>query len=167
MAANTIRDIVDYTLKFKEQPLNEDAVKQAKKLVLDTLGVSISGWKEPSIAKIYRAIDRGDSTWTAQAFGTGERLPLEWAIICNGALARVQDYMDVYYDLDASHRRNTYRSCSAAAMPWACQGSKRSEGSCWPMICRAGLPRICAAIETGGITQRWLPQSARRYSGCF
>ena len=103
MAANTIRDIVDYTLKFKEQPLNEDAVKQAKKLVLDTLGVSISGWKEPSIAKIYRAIDRGDSTWTAQAFGTGERLPLEWAIICNGALARVQDYMDVYYDLDASH----------------------------------------------------------------
>ena len=71
MAANTIRDIVDYTLKFKEQPLNEDAVKQAKKLVLDTLGVSISGWKEPSIAKIYRAIDRGDSTWTAQAFGTG------------------------------------------------------------------------------------------------
>ena len=33
MAANTIRDIVDYTLKFKEQPLNEDAVKQAKKLV--------------------------------------------------------------------------------------------------------------------------------------
>ena len=81
MAANTIRDIVDYTLKFKEQPLNEDAVKQAKKLVLDTLGVSISGWKEPSIAKIYRAIDRGDSTWTAQAFGTGERLPLELSLI--------------------------------------------------------------------------------------
>lgn len=103
LSGNTIKAVVDYTMAFKDKKLDPAAVKKAKELIIDTLGVSVSGWKEPSIAKVYASVSEGTDIWEASAWGTGRRLPLEWAVICNGSLVRVQDYMDIYYAADATH----------------------------------------------------------------
>ena len=98
-----VQSMAAYALAFKDRAVSTDAAERAKELILDTLGVAVSGWREPSIGKIYRAAEPGAAELTAHVFGTGQRLPLEWAVICNGSLVRVQDYMDVYYAVDASH----------------------------------------------------------------
>ncbi|MFB6367332.1 MmgE/PrpD family protein [Paenibacillus elgii] len=126
---NLIHQIVAYTEAFRHRELDDATLARAKQLVLDTLGVSVSGWKEPSIANIFAAVNAGkDKVKEATVFGIGDKASLEHAIICNGSLTRVQDYMDIYYDLDASHPSEFIPFILSCCEAWGLSGRQALRG---------------------------------------
>lgn len=102
MSGTVIERIADYVGDFARREPSAETMERARQLVLDTLGVALAAVDEPEILKIRSALSR-DSCGEATVFGTGERVSLEDAVFVNGSMTRALDYMDVYFDIDASH----------------------------------------------------------------
>ena len=125
---NLIDEIVAYTDEFRRRAVEPEAIVRAKQLVLDTMGVCVSSWNEPSIAAIFASAEAESGKELATVYGTGKKAPVEQAIVCNGALTRVQDYMDVYYSLDASHPSEYIPFTLACCEAWNLTGDDALRG---------------------------------------
>src|SRR5688500_13787131 len=82
------------TLRFEDLP--PDAVRQAKRLVVDTVGCALGGyWSEPArIARDIAATVRSSEPVTVM--GSGERTSVDLATFANGVMIRFLDFNDGY-----------------------------------------------------------------------
>src|ERR671922_1259663 len=92
-----------YTAALAFEDLPPEVVRQAKRLLVDTLGCAIGGYtSEPS--KIARALaDTVSSRPPATVLGSGQQTSLDLATFANGVMIRYLDFNDGYTSKESGH----------------------------------------------------------------
>jgi len=88
--------LADYAAGLRYEDLPADVVHQTKRLVMDSIGCALGGYRsEP--ARIARAMASGVSaTRSAALLGSGERSSPDLATFANGVMIRFMDFNDGY-----------------------------------------------------------------------
>jgi len=96
MTATIVDQLADYAANLRYEDLPADVVHQTKRLILDTIGCALGGYRsEP--ARIARELASGISaTRSAAILGSGERSSPDLATFANGAMIRFMDFNDGY-----------------------------------------------------------------------
>ncbi|MBN2577706.1 MAG: MmgE/PrpD family protein [Pirellulales bacterium] len=90
------RLLADYAIKTPAGEVTEAAVQACKKVVLDTLGVSLAAWNAPGIPGVYRQLCRWGGAEEATVLVYGAKLPGPAAAYVNSAMAHALDYDDIH-----------------------------------------------------------------------
>lgn len=95
--------LIDYALSFELSDLSDEAIHQAKRRVLDTIGCALGGFNsEPSriARKLAQPVAGGPSS---RIFGTLVQTTPEAAAFANGTMLRYLDINDTHRTIDGSH----------------------------------------------------------------
>src|SRR5881398_1215605 len=102
--------------------LSQDAVYQAKRFLLDSIGCALGGYQQHDVRIALEVLNeiagRGDCT----VIGTGKRMDPVSASLANALMIRCMDYNDIYWKQDPSHPSDIF----PAAM--ACCERAKSDG---------------------------------------
>lgn len=95
--------LIEYALSFELSDLSQEAMHQAKRRVLDTIGCALGGFNsEPS--RIARKLaDPVAGGLTSRVFGTLVPTTPEAAAFANGTMLRYLDINDTHRTIDGSH----------------------------------------------------------------
>jgi 2-methylcitrate dehydratase PrpD len=74
----------------------DDVVHQAKRCLIDWLGVTLAGSADPSVEILCATSEELGSDRTATVLGTGRETSLLVAVLCNGFAAHLLDFDDTY-----------------------------------------------------------------------
>jgi 2-methylcitrate dehydratase len=83
--------------------LSDDAVREAKRYLLDSLGCALGGFQQHDVKIALEVLEEHAGTGPATVIGTGERLDPISASLLNALMVRVMDYNDIYWKQDPSH----------------------------------------------------------------
>jgi 2-methylcitrate dehydratase len=83
--------------------LTEDAVREAKRYLLDSLGCALGGFQQHDVKIALEVLEELGGQGPATVIGTGERLDPVSASLLNALMVRVMDYNDIYWKQDPSH----------------------------------------------------------------
>ena len=99
------------TLKFTD--IAPEAVYQAKRFLLDSLGCALGGYRQhdPSIA--LSVLNQIAGPGPATVIGTGERMDPVSASLANALMIRCMDYNDIYWKQDPSHPSDIFPAAMA------------------------------------------------------
>ena len=89
------RTLAEYVVNTNSADLPEEAVTQAKRAVLDTLGVTIAGTAEPGARIAADVVRQEGGKPVATVIGQGFAAPARGAALANGTAAHALDYDDV------------------------------------------------------------------------
>jgi 2-methylcitrate dehydratase PrpD len=82
-----------HAIAFRDLP--PAALSAAKTAILDTVGVTLAGAREPCAATVDRIVTAGESRGECLIFGTNRRAPALDAALINGTAAHALDFDDV------------------------------------------------------------------------
>jgi 2-methylcitrate dehydratase len=83
--------------------LSDDAVRKAKRFLLDSLGCALGGYLQHDVKIALTVLDETAGRGPATVIGTGARLDPVSASLANALMVRVMDYNDIYWKQDPSH----------------------------------------------------------------
>jgi 2-methylcitrate dehydratase len=83
--------------------LSDDAVREAKRFLLDSLGCALGGYLQHDVKIALAVLDETAGRGPATVIGTGARLDPVSASLANALMVRVMDYNDIYWKQDPSH----------------------------------------------------------------
>jgi len=83
--------------------LSDDAVREAKRFLLDSLGCALGGYLQHDVKIALAVLDETAGRGPATVIGTGRRLDPASAALANALMVRVMDYNDIYWKQDPSH----------------------------------------------------------------
>jgi len=107
-------------LRFEQ--VSADAVYQAKRFLLDSLGCALGGFQQHDVQIALAVLDEIAGNGSATVIGTGERIDPVSASLANALMIRCMDYNDIYWKQDPSHPSDIF----PAAL--ACCERARSDG---------------------------------------
>lgn len=107
--------IAEYAAGLEFSRLDEAAIHEARRRMIDTLACALGAWREgtPNIARRvagYVSSERG-----ASFLGGTHKTSPELAAFANGVLFRYLDYNDTYLSLEPAHPSDNIAACLAAA----------------------------------------------------
>ena len=108
------------SLEFEN--LSKDAIYQAKRFLLDSLGCALGGYQQHDVKIALEVLDEIAAPGPATVIGTGKRIDSVSASLANALMIRCMDYNDIYWKQDPSHPSDIF----PAAM--ACCERVRSDG---------------------------------------
>jgi 2-methylcitrate dehydratase len=94
--------------------LAPEAVRQAKRFLLDTLGCALGGFAQHDVKIALAVLDEIGRSGPATVIGTGARLDVVSASLANALMVRVMDYNDIYWKQDPSHPSDLIPAALAA-----------------------------------------------------
>jgi len=83
--------------------LTPDAVHEAKRYLLDSLGCALGGFLQHDVKLALEVHDEIAGSGPCTVIGTGRKLDAVSASLLNALMVRVQDYNDIYWKQDPSH----------------------------------------------------------------
>lgn len=83
MSSDAINVLAKHVAHTRFEDLPDEAVAAAKKFILDSLGVAVSGSRGPHVDDLYRAAQASGGTGDARVLGTRWRLPGAFAALMN------------------------------------------------------------------------------------
>ena len=89
------------TLRYEH--LTPQAVRATQKLLLDTLGCAIGGYRSEPAQIARRLAARSSSKPPARVLGTGEFTSIEAAAFANCVMARYLDFNDTFMSQEVAH----------------------------------------------------------------
>jgi len=98
-------------LRFSD--LSSDAVYQAKRFLLDSLGCALGGYGQHDVAIALEVLDEIAGRGPATVIGTGRRLDPVSASLANALMIRCMDYNDIYWKQDPSHPSDIFPAAIA------------------------------------------------------
>src|SRR5689334_21766259 len=107
-------------LKFTQ--LSKDAVYQAKRFLLDSLGCALGGYQQHDVKIALGVLEETAGAGPATIIGTGKKVDVVSASLANALMIRCMDYNDIYWKQDPSHPSDIF----PAAM--ACCERAKSDG---------------------------------------
>src|SRR3974377_1771528 len=136
----------------KFQDLSQDAVYQAKRFLLDSVGCALGGYQQHDVTIALEVLDEIAGPGKATVIGTGKQMDAVSASLANALMIRCMDYNDIYWKQDPSHPSDIF----AAAM--AC--CERAEGDGRELIVGLVLGhefemRLCEAAIPGVRERGW------------
>lgn len=100
--------------QLQYEQLSPDAVHQAKRFLLDSLGCALGGVRQHDMAIALSVIDEIAGKGTATVIGSGKRIDPVSASLANALLIRCMDYNDIYWKQDPSHPSDLIPAALAA-----------------------------------------------------
>ena len=137
-------------LRFEH--LSADAVYQAKRFLLDSLGCALGGYQQHDVKIALEVLEEIAAPGSATVIGTGEKLDAVSASLANGLMIRCMDYNDIYWKQDPSHPSDIF--------PAALAGCERSKSDGQELIVGLVLGhefemRFCEAAFPGIRERGW------------
>jgi 2-methylcitrate dehydratase len=83
--------------------LTDDAVREAKRYLLDSLGCALGGYQQHDVKIALEVLEEHGGTGPATVIGTGNRMDPVSATLLNALMVRVMDYNDIYWQQGPSH----------------------------------------------------------------
>src|ERR1700741_5237976 len=102
--------------------LSEDAVYQAKRFLLDSVGCALGGYQQHDVVIALDVLREIAGLGFATVIGSGERMDPVSAALANALMIRCMDYNDIYWKQDPSHPSDIFPAAMAS-----CERAK-SEG---------------------------------------
>src|SRR5216684_608000 len=107
-------------LEYKQ--LSQDAVYQAKRFLLDSVGCAMGGYRQHDVIIALEVLKEIAGRGPATVIGTGQKMDAVSASLANALMIRCMDYNDIYWKQDPSHPSDIF----PAAM--ACCERAKSDG---------------------------------------
>ncbi|MBZ5687042.1 MAG: MmgE/PrpD family protein [Acidobacteriia bacterium] len=98
-------------LQFKD--LSADAIYQAKRFLLDSLGCALGGFQQHDVKIALEVLDEIAAIGHATVIGTGRRIDPVSASLANALMIRCMDYNDIYWKQDPSHPSDIFPAAIA------------------------------------------------------
>ncbi|HKW27063.1 MAG TPA: MmgE/PrpD family protein [Terriglobales bacterium] len=98
-------------LKFAQ--LSKDAVYQAKRFLLDSLGCALGGYQQHDVKIALQVLDETAGVGHAGVIGTGKKVDVVSASLANALMIRCMDYNDIYWKQDPSHPSDIFPAALA------------------------------------------------------
>lgn len=92
-----------FALKLKYDSIPPEAIKEAKRFLLDSVGCAFSALNNKDTQAAYDYIQDLGGKKQATVIGWGEKANLPQATLMNSLLIRALDYNDIYWEQDPSH----------------------------------------------------------------
>ena len=99
-------------LEYKH--LSQDAVYQAKRFLLDSVGCALGGYQQHDVKIALEVLDEVAGPGPASVIGTGKRMDPVSASLANALMIRCMDYNDIYWKQDPSHPSDIFPAAIAA-----------------------------------------------------
>jgi 2-methylcitrate dehydratase len=98
-------------LKF--QDLSQDAIYQAKRFFLDSVGCALGGYQQHDVVIALQVLDEIAGSGKATVIGTGKQMDAVSAALANALMIRCMDYNDIYWKQDPSHPSDIFPAAIA------------------------------------------------------
>src|SRR6201982_3822965 len=99
------------SLDYKQ--LSQDAVYQAKRFLLDSVGCALGGYQQHDVKIALEVLDEIARKGAATVIGTGKRIDPVSASLANALMIRCMDYNDIYWKQDPSHPSDIFPAAMA------------------------------------------------------
>ncbi len=83
--------------------LSDEAVHEAKRYLLDSLGCALGGYQQHDVKIALEVLEEHGGQGPATVIGTGRRMDPITTSLLNALMVRVMDYNDIYWKQDPSH----------------------------------------------------------------
>ncbi|HTE88560.1 MAG TPA: MmgE/PrpD family protein, partial [Terriglobales bacterium] len=98
-------------LEYKH--LSNDAVYQAKRFLLDSVGCALGGYQQHDVKIALEVLDEVAGRGPATVIGTGNKIDVVSASLANALMIRCMDYNDIYWKQDPSHPSDIFPAALA------------------------------------------------------
>jgi 2-methylcitrate dehydratase len=98
-------------LQYKD--LSQDAIYQAKRFLLDSIGCALGGYQQHDVKVALEVLREVEGRGAATVIGTGERVDPVSAALANALMIRCMDYNDIYWKQDPSHPSDIFPAALA------------------------------------------------------
>ncbi len=95
------------------QQLSPEAVYQAKRFLLDSIGCALGGYLQHDVKIALQVLDEIAGRGPATVIGTGKRIDAVSASLANALMIRCMDYNDIYWNQDPSHPSDIFPAALA------------------------------------------------------
>jgi 2-methylcitrate dehydratase len=95
------------------QQLSQEAVYQAKRFLLDSIGCALGGYQQHDVKIALEVLDEIAGRGPATVIGTGKRIDAVSASLANALMIRCMDYNDIYWNQDPSHPSDIFPAALA------------------------------------------------------
>jgi len=95
------------------QQLSQEAVYQAKRFLLDSIGCAMGGYQQHDVKIALEVLDEIAGRGPATVIGTGKRIDAVSASLANALMIRCMDYNDIYWKQDPSHPSDIFPAALA------------------------------------------------------
>jgi 2-methylcitrate dehydratase len=99
------------SLRFEH--LSADAIYQAKRFLLDSLGCALGGFQQHDVKIALAVLDETAGRGASTVIGTGKKIDPISASLANGLMIRCMDYNDIYWKQDPSHPSDIFPAALA------------------------------------------------------
>ena len=97
------RELARFALELRYEDIPEEAIKAAKRFLLDSLGCAFAALDNPDMQAAHRYIQELGGAEQATVIGYGTKTNLPNAALMDSLLIRALDYNDIYWKEDPSH----------------------------------------------------------------
>ena len=98
-------------LKFDD--LFPDAIYQAKRFLLDSVGCALGGYQQHDVVIALEVLNEIAGPGNATVIGTGKQMDVVSAPLANALMIRWMDYNDIYWKQDPSHPSDIFPAAIA------------------------------------------------------
>jgi len=95
--------MAQWAAKLEYKQLSQDAVYQAKRFLLDSVGCALGGFQQHDVIIALEVLKEIAGRGPATVIGTGEKIDAVSASLANALMIRCMDYNDIYWKQDPSH----------------------------------------------------------------
>src|SRR3954452_14302848 len=100
-------------VKFED--LSKDAVYQAKRFLLDSIGCALGGYQQHDVGIALQVLEEIAASGPATVIGSGKKMNAVHAALANALMIRCMDYNDIYWKQDPSHPSDIFPAAIAGA----------------------------------------------------
>ncbi len=95
------------------EQLSQDAVYQAKRFLLDSIGCALGGYQQHDLTIALGVLNEIAGRGTATVIGSGQQMDPVSAALANALMIRCMDYNDIYWKQDPSHPSDLFPAAIA------------------------------------------------------
>ncbi len=104
----------EFAAGLRFENLSVDAVYQAKRFFLDSIGCALGGYQQPDVVIALRVLDEIAGPGKATVIGSGKQIDPVSASLANALMIRCMDYNDIYWKQDPCHPSDIFPAAIAA-----------------------------------------------------
>src|SRR5512142_2021267 len=97
------------------EDLSQDAVYQAKRFLLDSIGCALGGYQQHDVKIALEVLEEVAKAGPATVIGSGAKMDVVHAALTNALMIRCMDYNDIYWKQDPSHPSDIFPAAMACA----------------------------------------------------
>ncbi len=104
----------EWAASLRFECISPDAVYQAKRFLLDSIGCALGGYQQHDVAIALDVLDEIAGPGKATVIGSGTQIDPVSAVLANALMIRCMDYNDIYWRQDPSHPSDIFPAAIAA-----------------------------------------------------